>query len=214
MTIRKTLVEGAEVFGIAIAEKETDAFLVYIVELEKWSRKINLTAIHDEQEIVIKHFIDSFSYIKGFDPFPGARLLDMGSGAGFPALPIKILYPDLQVTLVESVQKKASFLRHMVRTLALTGVDVLDKRIEALSADRWSAHDVVTARAFAKMEEALQLGVRFLKPHGIMVLSRGPEESIKERDVSSVGMAVENRLELSLPVSGDRRAIWVFRKKA
>ena len=213
MTLRRTLIDGAKAFGIGLTEKQADACLVYLVELEKWNRKISLTAIRDEREIIVKHFVDSFSYVKGFEPFPAARLLDMGSGAGFPALPLKIAFPDIEVVLVEAVQKKASFLRHVVRTLALTGVEVLDKRTEALGDSYRSAFDVVTARAFAKMEIAVQEGAPFLRPRGVLVLSRGPDESVRDKEASKAGMAVENRIELALPVSGDRRAIWVFRKK-
>jgi 16S rRNA (guanine527-N7)-methyltransferase len=214
MTVRRTLVEGAAVFGVGLTEKQVDSFLVYLVELEKWNRKMNLTAIRGEQEIVIKHFIDSLSYVRGFDPVPGARLLDMGSGAGFPALPLKIAFPDLQITMVESVQKKASFLRHVVRILAMTGAEVADRRTEDLPENYRSAYDVVTARAYANMEAALRQGAVLLKPRGVLVLSRGPEESVREKEAFEAGMAVENHVTLSLPVSGDRRAVWVFRKRA
>lgn len=212
MTLRRTLMDGAEVFGIRLTEKQADACLVYLVELQKWNRKISLTAIREEQEIIVKHFLDSFSFVRGFDPVPGAKLMDLGSGAGFPALPLKIAFPDIEVTLVEAVQKKISFLRHLVRTLALSGTEVAAVRTENLGEAYLSAYDIVTARAFANMEHALNEGSRFLKPRGIMVMSRGPTEEVKESEVLSKGMAVENRQELALPVSGDRRSIWVFRK--
>jgi 16S rRNA (guanine527-N7)-methyltransferase len=214
MTLRRTLIDGASVFGVVLTEKQADACLVYLVELQKWNRKISLTAIRDEQDMIIKHFLDSISFVRGFDPVPGARLLDMGSGAGFPALPLKIAFPDLEITMVEAVQKKAVFLRHVVRTLALAGTQVADKRTEVLGEAYNSAFDVVTARAFASMEGALREGARFLKPRGVMVLSRGPAEQVREGAAQSQDMAVENRIELTLPVSGDRRAVWVFRKRA
>lgn len=213
MTIRRTLMEGAAVFGIGLTEKQADSCLVYLTELQKWNRKINLTAIRDEQGIIVKHFIDSFSFVKGFDPVPGEHLLDMGSGAGFPALPLKIAFRDLSVTMVESIQKKASFLRHVIRTLGLVDVEVADRRTDALAEGYWSRYGVVTARAFAAMETAIREGAPFLKLQGVLVLSRGPEETVKDREVEAAGLAVENRIELSLPASGDRRAIWVFRKK-
>ncbi len=214
MTLRRTLIEGADVFGIRLTEKQADACLVYLLELRKWNSKMSLTAVRDEQEIIIKHFIDSFSHVRGFDPLPGSRLMDMGSGAGFPGLPLKIAFPDLQVLLVESIRKKATFLRHVIRTLALTGAEVAESRTEDLGEAHLAAFDVVTCRAFAKMETALEAGARFVKPRGLLVLSRGPAESISEREVQALGLAAENRLELSLPVSGDRRAIWVFRRTA
>ncbi len=214
MTLRRALIEGAAAFRIELTDGQADACLIYLVELEKWNRKINLTAIRGEREIITKHFIDSFSYLRGFEPKPGMTLLDMGSGAGFPALPIKIAIPPLAVTLVESVRKKAVFLRHIIRTLRLERAEVLDTRTDALPETYHSLYDVVTARAFADMGIALQEGVAFLRPGGVMVLSRGPGESVAEGAVSATGMTIEARHELTLPNSGDPRAIWVFRKRA
>jgi 16S rRNA (guanine527-N7)-methyltransferase len=141
-------------------------------------------------------------------------LLDMGSGAGFPALPIKIAFPDLTVTLVESVKKKATFLRHIIRTLKIEGAEVVDARTDVLPETYRSWYDVVTARAFAEMGTALREGGVFLKPGGLMVLSRGPGETVSERTAADQGMTIEFRLGLTLPESDDARAIWVFRKKA
>jgi 16S rRNA (guanine527-N7)-methyltransferase len=214
MTLRRALIDGASIFGIALTDDQVDTCLVYLVELEKWNRKINLTAIRGEQEIITKHFIDSFSYVKGFGPRPGMTVLDMGSGAGFPALPIKIAFPDLSVTMVESVKKKAAFLRHIIRTLKIEGAGVVDTRTDILPETYRSRYDVVTARAFSEMSAALQEGTVFLKPGGLMVLSRGPGETISEETAAGQGLKIDARHELSLPGSGDARAIWVFRKKA
>jgi 16S rRNA (guanine527-N7)-methyltransferase len=214
MTLRRILIDGAAVFGVDLNDSQIDACLVYLVELEKWNRKINLTAIRDEQEIVTKHFIDSFSYLKGFVTAPHMELLDMGSGAGFPALPIKIAAPDISVTLVESVRKKGAFLRHVIRTLRLERATVLDARIDSLSGEHLTHYDVVTARAFADMETALREGAPFLKPGGVMVLSRGPAESVGTAAVVANGMSVRSRDELILPRSLDPRALWVFQKNA
>jgi len=213
MTLRTLLISGADNLGITLSEQQADAFLVYLVELEKWNRKINLTAIRKEQDIIIKHFLDSLSYLNGFEPAPALRLLDMGSGAGFPAVPIKIARPEISVTMVESVSKKASFLRHIIRTLKLTDTIVLDKRIGDLPSSHNHAYDVVTARAFADMKAAISEGAPFLRPGGLMVLSRGPEETIGEGDVLQEGLIIEKRLALKLPHSNDPRTVWAFRKK-
>lgn len=214
MTLRRTLIDGAAVFGIELTDGQIDACLVYLVELEKWNRKINLTAIRDEQEIIIKHFIDSFSYLKVFEPAPGMKLLDMGSGAGFPALPIKIAVPEISITLVESVRKKGAFLRHIIRMLRLEQAVVLDARTGSLHAEHHSQYDIVTARAFAEMEIALREGAPFLKPGGLMVLSRGPGEMVTDATAAACGMSIRSREELILPYSHDPRALWVFRKNA
>ncbi len=212
MTLRRTLIDGAAAFGLGLTDEQADACLAYLVELEKWNRKINLTAIRGEREIITKHFIDSFSYLKGFNPRPGMALLDMGSGAGFPALPIKIAVPALLVIMVESVRKKGTFLRHVIRTLRLEGVEVLEARTGALP-EHHARYDVVTARAFADMGTALQEGSLFLKPGGFMILSRGPAETVSDDTVSENGMLVKARHEIILPGSGDPRALWVFQKK-
>jgi 16S rRNA (guanine527-N7)-methyltransferase len=138
----------------------------------------------------------------------------MGSGAGFPAFPIKIARPGISVTLVESVTKKASFLRPIVRTLGMTGVEVIDKRTEELPVSHHAAYDIVTARAFADMSAALSAGSPFLKPVGLMVLSRGPGETVTEQEMDKAGITLEKRIDLTLPQSDYKRAIWIFKRIA
>ena len=213
-SIKQLLVKGAGELGIELSDSQVDACFLYLSELKKWNRKINLTAIRDDRDIIIKHFLDSFSFLRGFMPREGLRLLDMGSGAGFPALPVKIAHGEIEITMVESVKKKASFLRHIIRTLDLKGVEVLDKRTDGLPDAFHGRYDVVTARAFARMEAALAAGVGFLKAGGLMVLSRGPEEKIEAQELPKAGVTLEARTELKLPLSDYRRVIWVFRKLA
>jgi len=211
-SLGQILSNGATELGVELSDAQINSCLLYLSELKKWNQKINLTAIREDGDIVIKHFLDSFSFIKGFTPVEGLKLLDMGSGAGFPALPLKIAIPGISVTMVESVKKKAAFLRHIIRTLRLTGVEVSDKRTEELPDSFHSMFDVVTARAFANMETALAAGKPFLKSGGVVVLGRGPEEKISEQELSKAGFVLERRIELTLPHSDYKRAIWVFRK--
>jgi 16S rRNA (guanine527-N7)-methyltransferase len=212
VTPRELLAAGAKELGMVLSVDQVNSFFKYFAELVKWNKKINLTTIREERDIVVKHGLDSLAYIKGFVPSPGLTLIDLGSGAGFPALPIKIVHPGLSVALVESVQKKASFLRHMIRMLMLDKVQVVDKRTDLLPAPFLAAFDIVTARAFADMGSALLTGLPFLKPGGLMVMSRGPEETLRERDIAGAGATLKNRIELTLPHSNYKRAIWVFKK--
>jgi 16S rRNA (guanine527-N7)-methyltransferase len=212
MTPRELLHSGAKVLGISLTIEQINSVFIYLAELKKWNQKINLTAIRDEEDIIIKHVLDSLSYIHGFTPAPGLRLLDMGTGAGFPALPIKIAYPGLSITMVDSIKKKASFLRHIIRTLKLTETEVLDTRAEELPGSLLSTFDVVTARAFADMKSAIATGMPLLRPDGLMVLSRGPEETINEQDLVRAGISLESRTDLTLPYSNYKRTIWVFKK--
>ena len=212
MTPRELLITGAEELGIVLTVEQVNSLFIFLAELKKWNTRINLTAIKGERDTVIKHVLDSLSHIQGFIPAPGLRLLDMGSGAGFPAIPIKIAYPGIAVTLVESVKKKASFLRHVIRTLQLSDAEVLDIRTEELPVSRHGSYDVVTARAFADMNLALSAGTTFLKAGGLTVLSRGPEESITDQELTRAGVILNKKIELTLPHSDYKRAIWVFKK--
>jgi 16S rRNA (guanine527-N7)-methyltransferase len=210
--MRQLLAAGAMEIGITLSEDHSNALLLFFVELEKWNRKINLTSIREERDIAVKHGLDSLSYLLGFSPLPGQRLLDIGSGAGFPAIPIKIVHPELSVTLVESVKKKAAFLRHIIRMLKINAADVLDQRIEQLVVSLYGVFDIVTARAFADMKSTLISGMPFLKSEGVLVLSRGPEETIQEHEIAGIGAVLDKQIKLTLPYSNFRRTIWVFKK--
>jgi 16S rRNA (guanine527-N7)-methyltransferase len=212
MTPREILHNGSEELGISLSIEQINTVFIYLTELKKWGRKINLTAIKDERDIVIKHVLDSLTYLHGFDAASGLRLLDMGSGAGFPALPIKIACPGILMTMVDSVKKKASFLRHIIRTLKLAETLVIDTRMEELSVHFLSTFDIITARAFADMKSAIAVGMPLLKPGGLMVLSRGPEETIDDKDLVRAGVSLERRIDLILPYSDYKRTIWVFKK--
>jgi len=208
------LIQGAREFGINISEGQADQCIGYLTEMIKWNRKINLTAISNERDVIIKHFLDSFSFCRGFVPLPDLQLLDLGSGAGFPALPIKIAFPEICVTMVESVKKKSSFLRHIVRKFNLLNVEVIDKRAEDLPHIHVNRYDIVTARAFASMIMIFRTAIKFLKPGGLLILSRGPEENVSDDIISSFGLVIDSRNELTLPFSDYRRVIWAFRNCA
>jgi 16S rRNA (guanine527-N7)-methyltransferase len=212
MTPRELLLTGARELGTDLSIEQVNSLFLVLAEVHKWNKKINLTAIYDEREMIIKHILDSLTYTRGFNSFPGLRVLDMGSGAGFPAIPIKIAHPEIFVTLVESVKKKASFLRHIVRMLAFTGVEVVDKRAQELSDTYRAVYDIVTARAFANMKLALTIGRPFLKPGKLAVLSRGPEETISKEELARIGFVLKNRIELTLPHSDYKRAVWILER--
>ncbi len=213
MTPRDLLITGAGELGISLNDGQVNALFVYLSELRKWNRRINLTAIRGERDAIIKNVLDSLSYVKGFASAQDVRLLDMGSGAGFPAIPLKIAYPLISTTLVEATKKKAAFLRHVVRTLGLSSAEIMDVRTDELPASCLSAYDVVTARAFADMHKAITAGAAFLRPGGHLVLSRGPEETISDREPAEAGLRLQNRIEFLLPYSDYRRVVWVFRKQ-
>ncbi len=161
-------------WGLHLDQRQIEQFARYSAELRAWNTRINLTAITDEREIVICHFLDSLRCALSWGEHP-SRLIDVGSGAGFPALPLKILLPELHVTLVESVGKKAAFLRHIIATLDLRDVTVVTARAEVVGRDprHREQYDVVTARAVAELAILAEyclpfcaIGGRVLAPKG------------------------------------------------
>ena len=155
----------------------------YIDILLRWNARINLTAIRNPDEIVTRHFGESFFLARHLFPYanqatvPALRALDIGSGAGWPGLPLKIWAPDVHLTLVESNAKKAAFLREIVRALGLTQVGVINERTEALiERDDLIQNDVVTFRAVEHFEEILEQAMSFLVPGGRVALLIGSSQ--------------------------------------
>jgi 16S rRNA (guanine527-N7)-methyltransferase len=123
--------------GVSLNSEQVQQFVVYLEFLKTWNQTFNLTGITSDEEIVVKHFVDSFAVLNAVEIGSGTRLLDVGTGAGFPGVPLKIVRPDLRITLVEPVSKKTSFLRFLVGTLRLEATEIfegtLDRFVSALS---------------------------------------------------------------------------------
>jgi len=164
----------AKHIGITLSDLQQDQFQVLQDELLEWNEKVNLTAIRDVQGVQEKHFFDSLTCFLGFDDWPES-LIDVGSGAGFPGLPIKIVIPDLRLTLVESVDKKANFSRHIVDMLGLTNVTVLSNRIEEVGRmpEHREKYDVAIARAVAPAPTLAEYLLPLVKVGGMALMQKG-----------------------------------------
>ncbi len=215
---QELLVDGAAALGIILTASQTGKFIEYIDFLSHWNNKINLTRIIDPFEIVVKHFLDSLLYLKGFAPFPGMRLLDLGSGAGFPGVPLKIAEPKLEVTLLDAREKKVLFLRLLLRRLRIKGVSCLHDRAEKLGniPCRQGGYQVVVTRALAPLEKLITLGLPFLRPGGRLVVSKGPgvepELDRVYKASASRGMQVAQVIRVPLPFSQLVRTLLVLTK--
>ena len=168
------LAETTARWGLSLDTHQLDQFAAYSLALRRWNERLNLTAIVDEREIVARHFLDSLRCAQSWGANPH-NLIDIGTGAGFPGLPLKIVCPALKLTLVESIAKKASFLEHVAAELGLNDVDVVVTRAETIghALGQRECYDVATARAVAELrvlaEYCLPLcrvGGRFLAPKG------------------------------------------------
>jgi len=212
---RKFLTEGAKLFGIPLDEKGVEAFDLYLKELLKWNQKINLTAIRTEKGIVIKHFLDSLSVYPHLpQPF---SLLDIGSGAGFPGIPLKIVNPSLRITLIDSVRKKVDFQRHIIRMLGLQGGEAIHGRIQdkEILQKMEGRFDIVISRAFSNLPNFLLLCFPFLKGGGIALAMKGERSGEEIQSLSKteeVGYRLKKTVSFILPFSSFKRTIFLFEK--
>ncbi len=160
--------------GITLNDLQRFQFQVLQEELLEWNKKINLTAIRDEKGIQERHFFDSLTCFMGFEEWPES-LIDVGSGAGFPGLPVKFIIPELRLTLVESVDKKANFCRHIVETLGLSDVTVISKRAEEVARmpEHREAYDIAIARAVAPVPTLAEYLLPFVKVGGRSLMQKG-----------------------------------------
>jgi 16S rRNA (guanine527-N7)-methyltransferase len=172
--------KGISALGIRYTEKEIAAFLTYLEELRKWNRAYNLTGLKRDEEIVVKHFLDSLLFLKVF-PEGIRKVADIGSGAGFPGIPIKIVKPDLKLFLVEPARKKTIFLRHICAKLNLTDTDIIDARIEDIQGLKV---DAAMTRALFSIEAFAGKAGGILRDRGVLILNKGPKvkEELKGLD--------------------------------
>ena len=164
------LKSGLKILDIPFTEEQIDAFLTYLEELKKWNRAYNLTGLKTDRGIIIKHFLDSLLFAKALPP-EALTLADIGSGAGFPGIPIKIMFPHLAVFLIEPTQKKALFLQHICSKLQLKNVEIVGKRIEDV---RGLKVDVAVTRALFSVSEFTAKTKDILNKKGVLILSKGP----------------------------------------
>jgi 16S rRNA (guanine527-N7)-methyltransferase len=215
--MRGILLKAAVAMDISLKEKELGLFETYYKELLIWNKKINLVSVKSELDIPIKHFIDSLTVLPHINN-KTAKILDIGSGAGFPGIPLKIAMNSLKVFLLDSSRKKTSFLKHIIRSLSITDTTVIHNRAETLMEDETyrGFFEVVTSRATLKLPQLLQIGAFFLSQSGTLIAMKG-EKSDKELseavDMShNLGLHYIASHDITLPITGDFRRIIIFKK--
>ncbi|MEI8356152.1 MAG: 16S rRNA (guanine(527)-N(7))-methyltransferase RsmG [Deltaproteobacteria bacterium] len=213
--IRELLVQGGNQLGIELKSQEVVKFSELSAELNKWNKKINLTSIRDDSDVVLKHFIDSLSLLKVIGK--EGRLLDVGSGGGFPAIPLKIMLPLLSVVSVDAVEKKILFQRHVARILRLQDFSALHARVEELSL-RYPLHfNWIVSRAFSDIPAFVKIALPLLKDNGCIVAmkgKKGKEEAVAaEKECLEMGVAVTAVLDITLPVTGATRCLVLMQKR-
>lgn len=209
------LQQGAQSFGIELDHAMLERFKVYMHEMERWNRTINLTAITEPDQIVGKHFVDSLSMVPLLRQ--GERMLDIGSGAGFPGLVVAMVRPDVFVTTLDASQKKIHFQRHICRLLSLKQVKALHGRVEQLADQRLEGYDLVTSRAFRDPRRFVQLATQLVRPGGRLVAMTAGNDSgdkqVTEDLCACYNLEYSDTLQYCLPSGMGRRALLVMRRK-
>ena len=192
---REILVRGLAALGLEPTEAQVGSFMTYLGELKRWSRAYSLTSLKSDMEIVVGHFLDSCLYLKGLDTSV-TSVADVGSGAGLPGLPLKIMRPELNITLIEPTRKKAAFLRYVAGKLAFGGLRVMECTLQ--EAEGEVLVDVAVTRALWSVEEFVRRADSIVKPGGQMVMSKGPK--LQEELKAAKGKLPEYRIiEAALP---------------
>ncbi len=202
---KELLQNGIAELGLEITGHQIDSFITYLQELMRWNKAHNLTGLKTERDIIIKHFLDSLLFAKVL-PEQTTSVIDIGSGAGFPGIPLSIMNPDQEVFLVEPKKKKAIFLRHMVHHLGLKKTEVMDKRVEDISGVQV---DAALTRALFSINEFVVKVAALLKNQGVFILSKGPNVKAELENSALRGIIIRN---FQLPFIHDVRYLIIIPK--
>jgi len=218
--MEKLVLEARTLFNVHLTGRQVLSLITYERELIEWNQKFNLTAIRDQESIRTKHFLDSFSCVQAWQARPPSRLVDVGTGAGFPGIPLKILYPSMKLTLVESVGKKAMFCQHLIRVLGLENVEVIQARAEDLGqkAEHREKYDWAVARAVAQMNLLMEYLLPFVKVGGVVLAQKGEsapaETQDAEKAIKLLGGKLKQLIQVNLPGVADDRYLVLIDKVA
>lgn len=212
--------DARTLFNVHLTARQVMALINYEKELVEWNQKFNLTAIRDVESIRTKHFLDSYSCVLAWKGMPPLRLVDVGTGAGFPGIPIKIVYPTMHVTLVESVGKKAMFCQHIISKLGLEDVEVIQTRAETLGQNpaHRETYDYAVARAVANLNILSEYLLPLVKVGGTMLAQKGEsgpaEAQSAEKAMKLLGGKLKQIIPVELPGVPDDRYLVLVDKVA
>lgn len=204
--------------GIELSEKQIQQFRRYFEILVEWNEKMNLTAITDEPSVYLKHFYDSISASFHFDFTKVTTVCDVGAGAGFPSLPIKICYPDLHITIVDSLNKRIQFLNHLSDEIGLDHVEFVHARAEEFGQNPQyrEKFELVTARAVARLSVLSELCLPLVKEGGqfLALKAASGDDELKDakKAITVLGGKLVHHVAFELPIEESERTIYVFDK--
>ena len=194
--------------GIEVTDEEISKLEKYADLLKEWNEKINLTAITEKEQVFLKHFYDSLTLVKIINLDKVDNLCDLGTGAGFPGLVLKIFFPQLKLTLVDALNKRINFLDVVVKELSLENITLVHARAEEYGRNHRECFDMVTARALSSFPILLEYSASLLKVHGHLIAMRGLDDSSDGIDALKVlNLKINNVLEFKLPFEESNRTL-------
>ncbi len=205
MEIIRLLRKGLEELGYIPETNLLSAFIIYLNEIKKWNRAYNLTGLRKDEDIIIKHFFDSQLYLNVM-PHGEIKVADIGSGAGFPGIPIKIIRPEIEMYLIESSGKKSIFLSHIIKFLRLRNIEVIEERVENIKES--FLVDVAVTRALFTVEDFIKKASHIVKQGGILIHSKGPKVKEELKMLKDVKYEI---LTVNLPLTDIKRHIVVIK---
>lgn len=201
--------------GIKLNSIQQEQFNIYYQTLIDYNQKVNLTTITEKEEVYLKHFYDSLSILFYSEIKEGSTLCDVGSGAGFPSIPIKIVRPDLKITIIDALGKRIKFLNYLVSLLKLNDVSAIHTRAEEYAKDNRESFDYVTARAVARLNILSELCIPLVKIGGKFIAMKGSsDEELQEsvKGIKILGAEINDNVKFNLLNEGGKRNILIFKK--
>lgn len=219
MNYNTTLFErDLEELGVALADQQICQFLKYYEMLVEWNQVMNLTTITDYDDVLKKHFIDSISLVKAYDTSQSVSLVDIGTGAGFPGLALKIAYPNLRITLIDSLNKRISFLNEVIEQLGLTEINTLHGRAEdfAKPGKLREQYDLCVSRAVANLSTLSEYCLPYVKIGGEFISYKSEKITNEKKDaehaIRILGGEISDQVEFYLPNSDIYRNLLIIKK--
>lgn len=212
---KEVFLDELEKINITATEEQIQKLDILYHLLIEWNEKINLTAITNEKEVYLKHFYDSLTLIKAIDLNKNIKICDVGSGAGFPGVVLKIFFPNLDITLVDSLQKRINYLNEIIKELDLKNITAVHARMEEYSKKHEEEYDIITSRAVGNTKLLTEISVKALKINGKLILMKGNlEQELNNINnlFNDLGVKLENIVKFKLPIEESNRSLVIIKK--